>query len=166
MVAEPASAHSELISSTPAAGDTLTKAASEVELVFNEPVQEQGSTISVSVRDVVVSDSSTFTVDDTAASVQLTDGAQAGVYTVTFRIVSEDGHIVRDDYKYVVEPTGNTADPSDAPTSDTIPLSSTDSDESDSNGSVIWVLGAGAIGLVLVAALIAVAARGRRGRSS
>ncbi|HEX5018119.1 MAG TPA: copper resistance CopC family protein [Actinomycetes bacterium] len=167
--ATPASAHSELIGSTPSAGETLAKAPSRVELVFNEPVQQEGGTISVSVRDTVVSDDSTFSVNGTDASVQLRaggDGAQAGRYTVDYRIVSEDGHVISDSYAFQVR-GGSIAQASDEPTADTTPLSTDDSDEpEESSASVVWVLGAGAIGLALVAALIAVATRGRRGRSS
>ena len=166
--ASPASAHDELVDSSPEAGSTVNRPPSEVELVFNEGVQEQGSSIVVSLGDTTISQNDTFTVDGNTASVQLAEkGLAQGTYRVSYRIVSEDGHIVRESFSFDVAGASaatNQPDPSSTPTVGTTPISNEDSDESA--GSVVWVLGAGAIGLVLVAALIAVAARGRRGRSS
>ena len=90
----PAAAHSELVESTPAAGAELRKAPTEVELVFGESVQQQGGRIVVSVSDTIVSQDSTFTTSDNVASVQLEPSGQPGTYTVAFRVVSADGHIV------------------------------------------------------------------------
>jgi copper resistance protein C len=159
-----ASAHSEVVTTTPEAGSTLDAPPTEVVLEFDEGVQEQGGTIVVSVGDQVVSQAGTFTASGTTASVQLKPVDLSGTYQVAYRIVSEDGHVGRESFSFEVQGTSSTATPQ-TQTPDTTPVSSSD-DSSDSNATVIWVLGLGAIGLVLVAALIAVAMRGRRGRSS
>ena len=176
--AAPASAHSELIESKPASGSTVKLAPATVELIFGEDVQEQGGSIAVSGVSGRIDSPGTFTTNQNVASVDLAPDAPAGRYQVAYRVVSADGHVVSDTFTYRVagsmQPSG-TASPS--PTSagstagsavDSTPLAgdpATD-DENDSNGTVVWVLGAGAIGLVLIAALIAVAVRGRRGGSS
>jgi methionine-rich copper-binding protein CopC len=167
----PASAHSELVETTPAAGSIVKEAPTDVELVFGEGVQEQGGSIVVSLQDTVVSRQNTFAVQNNVATVQLQDADQPGTYRVEFRIVSADGHTLRDTFAYALKDATPTAtssgDPAEAPatTPDTSPLAGEPSDE-DGSGAVVWVLGAGAIGLALVAALIAVAVRGRRDRSS
>ena len=167
-----ASAHSELEVSTPAAGATLTKAPSLITLTFSEPVQDEGSTIVVSVRDTIVSKANTFAANQNVATVQLAPNGQPGTYEVDFRVVSADGHIVSDSFTYDVDgdsaPSSTTPETSDTPTVPSTPLAGDESgdDSDDAGGTVVWVLGAGAIGLALVAAIIAVAMRGRRDRSS
>jgi methionine-rich copper-binding protein CopC len=165
-----ASAHSELVESTPAAGAELRKAPTEVELVFGEGVQQQGGSIVVSVRDTIVSRDGTFTTSDNLASVQLEPNGQAGTYTVAFRVVSADGHIVSDRFVYTVRGGASTSPTSstETPSVDESPVAGTTEpteDSEDSGTGVVWVLGLGAIGLVLVAAVISVAVRGRRDRS-
>lgn len=168
--AAPASAHSELVESTPAAGAAVKAAPTEVELVFGEGVQEQGGSIVVSLQDSVVSQENTFAVQDNVATVQLQGADQPGTYRVAFRVVSADGHTVRDTFSYELTgstPTAtSTSDPTEAPVTATPSTSPVAGESDDGNGAVVWVLGAGAIGLALVAALIAVAVRGRRDRSS
>jgi len=170
--AAPASADSELVESTPAEGSTVTEAPTEVELVFNEGVQQLGGSIVVSLQDTVVSQQNTFAAQDNVASVQLQGADQAGTYSVAFRVVSADGHPVQDTFTYELKGSATTAtssaDPTDsspATTPSTLPLSG-ESSSDDGSGAVVWVLGAGAIGLALVAALVAVAVRGRRDPSS
>lgn len=161
-----ASAHSELVESTPAVGASLTKPPTQVELVFAESVQQAGGSIMVSLGGMVLSDPSTFTASDNVASVQLPDATQPGTYRVTFRVVSADGHPVRDSFEYVLKGTGKGSLYTDAADPRTTPLAEESGDGSDDGGgAVVWVLGAGAIGIALVAALIAVAVRGRRDRS-
>jgi methionine-rich copper-binding protein CopC len=164
----PASAHSELEESTPAAGATLTKAPALITLTFSEPVQDGGSSIVVSVRDTIVSKANTFATNENVATVQLAPSSQPGTYKVDFRVVSADGHIVSDSFSYDVERAGSSysssPEASGSPIVSSTPLAGDESD--DAGGTVVWVLGAGAIGLALVAAIIAVAMRGRRDHSS
>ena len=172
--AGPASAHSELLESTPADGDTLTSAPRQVQLVFGENVQEQGGAIVVEAADGTrVDQPRTFATDANVATVQLTSNAPAGKYTVTFRVVSADGHIVSDSFGYQLTPSP-TATPASSDTattsapaadSDSSPVAGTNDADEGSGTSVIWVLGLGAIGVALVAAMIAVVVRGRRERS-
>ncbi len=117
----PASAHSELLESTPAEGAELSKAPTEVQLVFGEPVQQEGSSIVVDVRDTTVSQAKTFATNGNVASVQLTGPGQPGTYTVNFRVVSEDGHVVSDSFEYEVIDAASqsaTSDPTQTPTDD------------------------------------------------
>jgi methionine-rich copper-binding protein CopC len=163
----PATAHSELLQSTPADGERLSEAPSEVELVFGEGVQQQGGAIVVKGPDGSRYDrASTFQTDENVATVQLADASEAGEYTVAYRVVSADGHVVSGSLAYRLLEAGS-APSGAASSSDATPLAGTATDEGtgeDSGGAFIWVLGLGAIGLALLAAMIAVFVRGRRDR--
>ena len=165
LVATPttASAHSELVSSDPEADSTVAQAPDEVTLTFNEPVQDAGSSIVVTAGGQQISQAGTFAVDETAASVAVDGADVTGPVQVAFRIVSEDGHVVRDTYSFEVSGGDATQSPADTPSAQPSPVSES---PDDSSGTIVWVLGLGAIGLVLVAALVAVGMRGRRGPSS
>jgi hypothetical protein len=165
-----ASAHSELLESNPASGAVLDEAPRNVELTFGEEVQSQGSGIVVKgPSGQRYDDPASFAVDRNVATVDLQrDGLVDGRYTVSYRVVSADGHIVSGSYDFRlrgVAASDSAAPPTPAPTSTLDASPATGSlDSSGSDGGVIWVLGLGAIGLVLVAAVISVAVRGRRGR--
>lgn len=170
----PALAHSELLESTPATGSKLSEPPQQVRLVFGENVQEQGGAIVVQADDGSrVDQANTFATDANTATVQLAKNAPSGKFTVNFRVVSADGHIVSDTFSYRVTPSSTptpTPAPSTAtsaaPTSPSSPSAAgTSAADEGSGSSVIWVLGLGAIGLVLVAAMIAVVVRGRRERT-
>jgi hypothetical protein len=88
-------------------------------------------------------------------------------------VVSADGHIVTDSFSYQVTPTSTAGPASSAAATtsaaaagtDSSPAAGTNDADTGSGASVVWVLGLGAIGVVLVAAVIAVVVRGRRERS-
>jgi methionine-rich copper-binding protein CopC len=161
IVAPTASAHSELEDSSPAAGAVLHAAPDRVTLTFNEPIQGDGS-------DIVVRDSEgnrydrpeSFTVRENVASIDLSLADGSGVYTVAYRIVSADGHIVTDQYQYTLQHK-TTPNPQDTAQTEAPPTPI----DSGGSSSAVWILGLGAIGIALIAALIAVALRGRRGHS-
>jgi hypothetical protein len=172
--AAPATAHSELLETSPASGAVLDAVPRDIQLTFGEEVQSQGSGIVVKgPSGQRYDDATTFTVDRNVASVELQpDDASYvdGQYTVSYRVVSADGHIVSGSYGFRLKGlkgVASSAAPSDTPTPaltlDASPAAGT-SESEDSGSGVVWVLGLGAIGIVLVAAVISVAVRGRRGR--
>jgi copper resistance protein C len=153
--AAPALAHAELISSTPANGATLTKAPTSVVLTFGEPILSEGAGIVVTGPDGARYDESdTLKAGNTEASIELNPAKISGEYTIEYRIVAEDGHVGEGTLTYTLQHGGSI--PSSQPTSTPDPTSS------NGSGGVIWVLGLGAIGLVLIVAMIAVFTRGRR----
>jgi copper resistance protein C len=167
--ATPATAHSELLETSPASGAVLDAVPREVQLTFGEDVQSQGSGIVVKgPSGQRYDDATTFTVDRNVASVELRtdDGSYGdGQYTVSYRVVSADGHIVSGSYGFRLKSVAasDQSTPARTPTLDASPAAGT-SESEDSGSGVVWVLGLGAIGIVLVAAVISVAVRGRRGR--
>ena len=92
-----AAAHTELESSTPAAGDNVDTEPTEVTLTFSEELDPDGSSFTVVDADghEVGSGDVDLTVADRnvmAGDVTITD---AGIYTVEYTVVGDDGHAVR-----------------------------------------------------------------------
>lgn len=163
--ASPAFAHAELVSSTPADGATLNKAPTSVILTFGEPILSAGSGIIVNGPDDNRYDlPDTLDVGDTEASVALKPANTAGEYTVEYRIVAEDGHVGTGTLTYTLK--GETPTSTLTPTPNTIPaapsVAGDESSSSESGASSVWVLGLGAIGLVLLITLVVAFFRGRR----
>jgi copper transport protein len=101
----PAAAHAALSSTTPAQGSQLSTAPADVTLVFTEEV-------GLSPRSVQVADARGRRVDDgrpqhaggdsRTVQVALTPGLGQGSYTVTWRVVSVDGHPVSGSFAFGV----------------------------------------------------------------
>jgi copper resistance protein C len=171
VVAAPvALAHAELISASPKEGQVLKKAPTEVVLTFGEDVLEQGSAVVVTGPDGQRYDQkSTLTAAGNTVTVQLDPATASGAYEVALRVVSADGHVVNEVYNYTLTlKSSPSATPSASPSASpslTAPTTSPIAAEptSDDGGSLVWVLGAAAIGLALVAALVAVFVRKRSG---
>lgn len=173
--AAPAQAHSALVSSDPADGQTITTPLDRVGLTFSEaPLTGLDAGLRIEVRDAAGTDraSGDVTVDGTTMSrtVDLQDGA----YTVLWRYVSPDGHPVTGELGFTVALPAQTAAPTASATPTSGPTETTATVEatrsatpaasdagSGAGGAALW-LGAGA---VLVAGLVAVLAVARRRRA-
>ena len=159
LTGSPAWAHNSLTDASPAKNATLRKAPGAVKLTFLQRVDPDALEIAVvdsAERDVPASGptasgrSGTLTFDDTLAN---------GTYTVTYRVVSLDGHPVQGSYRFTVDGpaaspsvTPSTAAPAPAPSSavaapaaEAVPAST----ESDSPGWSIPLIAVVA-GLALV----------------
>ncbi|MGW4061510.1 copper resistance CopC family protein [Amycolatopsis sp. NPDC004747] len=91
LVAGPASAHTELESSSPAEGASLAAPPRKIELTFEEPVTLQPDPISVTGPDGAKWSVGTPTVVDAVISAPVTASGPAGAYTLTYKVVSDDG---------------------------------------------------------------------------
>jgi copper transport protein len=97
-----ASAHATLAKATPGVGKVVNISPKIVRLTFDEDLISLGKANQIKVtnsKGAVVSLTNT-TVNRSTASVQLKKGLVYGTYTVTYRIVSADGHIVSSKYKF------------------------------------------------------------------
>jgi methionine-rich copper-binding protein CopC len=108
----PASAHTELVSSTPARNAKVASL-TEVRLVFSEHVTRA----QVQIRDAHGGTHQTgaATVRDATVTQQVATGLTAGTYTVDYRVVSADGHPVEESLPFAITETaqaGNGPDPS------------------------------------------------------
>ena len=178
-----ASAHAAWLSTSPEAGGTVDVAPSEVRVTFDSGLLDSGAALVVTNADGVVISEPTPVIDRTEISVAVDPGAPAGVYTVAFRVVSEDGHTVSESFDYTVAqsasvaPNASAAPVADAPSADATiapaappsasPVAQPEAaaqvqaePESSSGGVPVWVWIVAAVGLIAIA--IVVASRRRR----
>ena len=116
-LAPSAGAHSSLVSSNPAADSTVVDFPMEVTLSFNEELLKVGeeNPNRMEVFDesgVLVSGPSVLSGASIAAPVGINGN---GAYTVKYRVVSKDGHVVEDEYQFNVESPIAIAAPISAP---------------------------------------------------
>lgn len=108
--AEPANAHDYLVSSTPAAGSTVTAAPTRVTLTFDAAVLRTGNgsdVLSVTGPGGKHFETACPVVGDDGVSAAVRLGP-AGTYTVSWRVVSADGHPVADSIRFRYAPTAGT----------------------------------------------------------
>ena len=91
LTAGPASAHTELTSSSPAEGASLAAPPRKIELTFAEPVTLQPDPISVTGPDGAKWTVGTPAVVDAVITALVTPSGPAGAYTLTYKVVSDDG---------------------------------------------------------------------------
>ena len=95
VMATSADAHAALRSISPKDGATVTTAPTQVVLTFNEPIGTSFATVSVAGPAGSVSQGKAV-VDGSTVTQALADDLPDGRYTVSFHVVSEDGHPVSD----------------------------------------------------------------------
>ncbi|GAA3860554.1 copper resistance protein CopC [Saccharothrix violaceirubra] len=107
--AAPASAHNVLISSDPKDGATLESGPKEITLTFDQPVQggEGFNTITVKAPDGTQwQGDGQPTVKDNSVRFPIRTLGDAAEYTVTYRILSADGHSVPGSLKFTTTKAG------------------------------------------------------------
>ena len=117
VAAAPVGAHSSLVSATPAENAVLSEFPTEIVLEFNENLLQLGDANpnKVEVRNSMGDLLSSATVvngSKISAPLQITGNDE---YQVSYRVVSGDGHVVEDSYKFKVESEIATAMPIAAP---------------------------------------------------
>jgi copper transport protein len=123
-----AAAHSELVSSIPAANASLPKSPAELSLTFSEAVDIASSHVDLldsSQATVPGLGSLSANADSTTVTVSVPT-LKRGVYTVSYQVTSAvDGHVTSGIYAFLVDPTGAQPPPS-VPTQSTSPSSDPD----------------------------------------
>lgn len=165
-ISSPASAHDSLVSSSPAVGEQLATAPTQVELVFSDDVLPVGA--AVLVVDAAGTDwvSGDVAIDRNTVTVPLSDGMPEAGYQVRWRVVSGDGHPISAIIPFAIgdaEPLTVTApEPTDS-------TSSADSDTAPSEASQIWTTvaigAAGALAAVGIYAAVLTIHRRRAARA-
>lgn len=104
LLATETAAHAVLVRSAPAARAALSRPPARVDLWFNERLEPAYSKVSVwdgAGRQVDVADAAVDPAEPTRLSVGLPTLA-AGTYTVKFRVLSVDGHLVESQFPFSV----------------------------------------------------------------
>jgi len=101
--AAPALAHDALLGSEPADGAVLTEAPSQIVLTFSAAQAGVGSEVAVVGPDGAVWSDGPAQVSEAVVTQPLRPDMPEGVYTVTFRSVSGDGHPVSGAFTFSVD---------------------------------------------------------------
>jgi copper resistance protein C len=99
-------AHSLLVRSEPDRRATVTRPPEEVRLWFSERIEPAYARVSVwdaRGKQVDAGDAAVDPADSTTLAVR-TPGLRAGRYTVRYRVLSVDGHIVESSFDFTVRP--------------------------------------------------------------
>lgn len=177
VIAGPAQAHSALISSTPAEGEQVYAPPAAVTLEFNEDIQEIGNEIVIAGPDGTEVTDGDPGVDGVVVTQSLAAPADAegaiGTYTVTWRVVSSDGHPISGEFTFEVlrGTMGDTVTEEDTTeettTGATSAASSSDSGESledEDTGSDFAVPIVIGLAVLVLAGVIVLVVRRRRAR--
>ncbi|PRY45934.1 hypothetical protein CLV43_101197 [Umezawaea tangerina] len=148
-VAGPALAHNVLVSSNPLAGSSVETGPATITLTFDQPVNGGPGLNAVSV---VSPDGGHWegvgepTVRDNVVTAQLRPLGPAGEYTVSYRILSADGHPVTESLKFTLTKAGSgTPAPASEIAAANPAATSTAGGTADGGGGVpiwVWILGA------------------------
>jgi len=106
LVPGPTLAHSLLVRSQPERRATVTRPPEEVRLWFSERIEPAYARVSVwdaGGKQVDAGDAAVDQADATTLAVR-TPGLRAGRYTVRYRVLSVDGHIVESSFDFTVRP--------------------------------------------------------------
>ena len=111
--AVPAQAHNYLVKSTPAAGSTLTELPARYSVTTNGTLLDlntnnAGFALQVQDADKRYYGDGCIAVDGPGISTKAAVGAP-GVYTVTWQVISTDGHAVSDSYQFTWAPSDASA---------------------------------------------------------
>lgn len=99
-------AHAILVKSQPAKDETVTESPKQIDLWFNDAVRSE-------YKALAVIDSTGKRVDNHDVAQSLTNGANIyatvptlppGTYTIRYRVVSEDTHIVTGKFEFTIKP--------------------------------------------------------------
>lgn len=114
-VAAPASAHDELLSSTPETGQRLTEAPTQVTLTFSADVLDTGAAVIVADAEGHDWAATEPVLDGPTVTVELQPDMPAAGYEVRWRVVSSDGHPIAGTVPFTIgggTPLEHTAQPS------------------------------------------------------
>lgn len=173
-----ASAHDEIIGSTPADASVLDVAPRTVDLEFSAEILSVGAEIRVIAADANVSDpevvnyaTGEIVVDGTIASIAVDQAIPAGSYQALWRVVSGDGHPIEGVVAFTLagDPSPAPAQTSEAPAPETSeapvatePAATTPAPASEDGdqGRTLVIAGVGVVAaLALVLAIVALRRR-------
>ncbi|GEM30987.1 hypothetical protein NN3_19940 [Nocardia neocaledoniensis NBRC 108232] len=138
LTAGPAAAHAALASSDPADGARIDTAPAQVNLTFNEAIQSTFAALTVVGPDGQHYERSEPKTQGKILSTDLTGLGPAGVYTVGFRVVSEDGHPIQGSYTFDLTKAASTT-PSNSGTPEPATTQPAAAEGDEPNGFPMWI---------------------------
>ncbi|MEU0797725.1 copper resistance CopC family protein [Amycolatopsis sp. NPDC005961] len=161
VLAGPASAHTELESSSPAEGAALAAAPTEVRLTFGEPVTLPPEAVKITGRDGTAWTVGTPAVAGAVVTAPVTPAGPAQAYTLTWKVIAEDGDNLTGTVHFTLAAAASSAaaPTTSVPEQAQAPTAPTAVDTSGIPGW-IWVV----VGVVGLLAVIVVGLRQLRGR--
>ncbi len=104
LLAGEAAAHAVMVKATPAEDSVLASSPTVISVWFNEPLEAAFSSLTVSdARARVVAKGALEALADDGLSLPLAAALPAGTYTVHYRVLSVDGHVVEDQFRFVID---------------------------------------------------------------
>lgn len=97
--AAPAFAHAALIRSDPADGATLDTAPTAITLTFNQDIEQQFATVTISGPDGSAYAAGDVRVDGPTAAINVKP-LTAAPYVIAYRVISADGHPISGQYTF------------------------------------------------------------------
>jgi copper resistance protein C len=155
--AAPAFAHTELLSSDPAAGTSLPAAPKQIQLTFSEAVGLPDNPVTVTGPDGSTWKVGQATVAGAVVTVPVEATGPAGEYVVDYRVLSDDGDEVGDKLRFTLAAAATPSTSSAAPTTTTTtpppatpsaPAAASSSTPTDGGGVPVWVWIVGVVVLV------------------
>lgn len=170
-IAAPASAHDQIVSSTPAADEQLTTAPDQVMLTFSDDLLQLSDNEGTAMT--VVDESGTDwvagapVIDADTVTVPLKSGMPNGTFVVTWQVVSSDGHATPGEFTFslaAADAPSPAATESTAPAETTQPASPAATQAPAQTDAAPWplLIGLGVVLLVAVVIVIVIATRKRR----
>ena len=173
----PAQAHSELVSTDPADGAVLEAPPQRVSFTFNEPLMPDFVRFIATDPSGQTGDLPVSSVEGPTASIDWPAGAPGGEWTVSYRVVSQDGHPIEGGITFsyaAASPTASptsaaptsaaptSAAPTSAPPTSAAPSPTTSPAADTSSGpNTLLIAGIAAVVIVIAAVVIALVARRR-----
>jgi len=114
LVAAPAQAHDYLVSSTPEQGATLDAAPAQVSVEFNTSIGERFAQVAVVGPDGTTYQQGDPVVDGPTVTQAVAPVPSGGPVTISYRIVSSDGHPIGGTVTFTVAERSTAARPDDA----------------------------------------------------
>ena len=146
VTASPAAAHTELISTTPADQQTVSRTPAVVVLTFDESLLAMGTQVVVTGPQGPVQAGGPDVVETTVS--QNLQGGPAGLYTVAWRVIAADGHPISGTFKFTAAAAGDGAAATVGPDEG---RNSAENMTSTGRSTWMWLLGGVAFLAVVVA---------------
>lgn len=163
VAATAAQAHNVLRGTDPADGSTVAVAPDHVTLTFDEPALALGTEIEVRAPGGTLVSAGAPQLVDTTVTENLAGALPAGVYAVTWRVTSADGHPITGNFSFTATGAttiGTAANPNPSPSAAPAPAPSTST--GSSAAVVVAVIAVVAVAAAVIAWLLW---RRRRGRA-